>query len=151
MRTLLLLVGGLLALGCSLSGVPPATPTLEPTEGTVFIDARDPTALPSSTATATTAPTAVLRPNCYIRTDWFIYWVTRGETLASIARRSGTTAAVLAVANCLANPNLIYAGQLLRVPVLLPPPMTSTPSASSTLVPTTQIPPPTESPTVLPP
>jgi putative chitinase len=39
-----------------------------------------------------------------------------GETLTSIARRYGTTVWALAQLNHLANPNLIFAGQVLRVP-----------------------------------
>jgi LysM repeat protein len=39
-----------------------------------------------------------------------------GETLTSIARRYGTTIWTLAQLNNLANPNIIYAGQRLRVP-----------------------------------
>jgi LysM repeat protein len=45
-----------------------------------------------------------------------IYTVQRGDTLASIAYRQGTTAWALANANGLANPNYIYPGQRLRIP-----------------------------------
>jgi LysM repeat protein len=44
-----------------------------------------------------------------------VHVVQRGETLHSIARRYGTTAAALAAANGLRNPNLIYVGQRLRI------------------------------------
>jgi LysM repeat protein len=44
-----------------------------------------------------------------------VHVVQRGETLAGIARRYGTTAAALASANGLRNPNLIYVGQRLRI------------------------------------
>jgi LysM repeat protein len=44
------------------------------------------------------------------------YTVRRGDTLASIAYRNGTTAAAIASANGLGNPNLIYPGQKLRIP-----------------------------------
>ncbi len=44
------------------------------------------------------------------------YTVVRGDTLSSIAARFNTTVAVLAQLNGLVNPNLIYAGQQLRVP-----------------------------------
>jgi LysM repeat protein len=44
-----------------------------------------------------------------------VHVVQRGETLSSIARRYGTTAAALASANGLRNPNLIYVGQRLRI------------------------------------
>jgi LysM repeat protein len=39
-----------------------------------------------------------------------------GETLTSIARRYGTTVWTLAQINNLPNPNVIYAGQRLRLP-----------------------------------
>ncbi len=45
-----------------------------------------------------------------------IHVVQRGETLQSIALRYGTTAAAIASANGLHNPNLIYVGQRLRIP-----------------------------------
>jgi LysM repeat protein len=44
------------------------------------------------------------------------YTVRAGDTLSSIAERFGTTVASLAASNHLANPNLIYAGQVLDVP-----------------------------------
>lgn len=55
-------------------------------------------------------------PHCAPNTTWPLYSVQRGDNLSRIARRAGTTAAVLATANCLINPNRIYVGQLLRVP-----------------------------------
>lgn len=45
------------------------------------------------------------------------YRVRPGDTLSGIAGRYGTTAAVLAQLNGIANPNLIYAGQVIRIPV----------------------------------
>jgi LysM repeat protein len=45
-----------------------------------------------------------------------IHVVSAGETLSSIATHYGTTAAVVASANALSNPNLIYAGQRLTIP-----------------------------------
>lgn len=53
---------------------------------------------------------------CTVRADWPFYSVQRGDTLRRIADRYGTTTAVLAAANCLQNPNLIYVGQSLRIP-----------------------------------
>jgi LysM repeat protein len=45
-----------------------------------------------------------------------VHVVQRGQTLASIALRYGTTTAAIATANGLRNPNLIYVGQRLRIP-----------------------------------
>ncbi|RPI52505.1 MAG: LysM peptidoglycan-binding domain-containing protein, partial [Chloroflexi bacterium] len=44
------------------------------------------------------------------------YRVQRGDTLYSIAWRYGTTVWAIAHANGLRNPNVIYAGQVLRIP-----------------------------------
>lgn len=44
------------------------------------------------------------------------YTVQRGDTLSSIARRFGTTIAAIAQLNGIVNVNLIYVGQVLRVP-----------------------------------
>ncbi len=45
-----------------------------------------------------------------------LYTVQRGDTLAAIAYRYGTTVWAIANANGLANPNTIYPGQRLRIP-----------------------------------
>ncbi|OQA47612.1 MAG: putative cell wall hydrolase LytN precursor [Chloroflexi bacterium ADurb.Bin325] len=45
-----------------------------------------------------------------------IYTVRAGDTLAAIARRYGTTVAVLTRLNGITNPNRIYIGQRLRIP-----------------------------------
>jgi LysM repeat protein len=42
--------------------------------------------------------------------------VKEGETLFSIATLYGTTVAVVADANGITDPSLIYAGQVLRIP-----------------------------------
>ncbi len=44
------------------------------------------------------------------------YTVVRGDTLGSIARRFGTTYQAIASANGIANPNLIFPGQVLNIP-----------------------------------
>jgi lipoprotein-anchoring transpeptidase ErfK/SrfK len=44
-----------------------------------------------------------------------VHIVQRGETLASIAYRYGTSVAALAAANGIRNPNLIYVGQRIRI------------------------------------
>lgn len=44
------------------------------------------------------------------------YEVTIGETLTSIARKFGTTYQVLASYNGISNPNLIYVGQIIKIP-----------------------------------
>ncbi len=76
---------------------------------------------------------------------WFTYPIRLGETLTSIAQRTGTTTTVLVEANCLAAPT-IFAGRTLWVPKppslnpapYLPKPSVPTwnwPSAQPTLIP----------------
>ena len=55
---------------------------------------------------------------CVVRTDWFTYTVQSGDTLFRIAQRVGSNVNELALANCLSNTNLVYVGQVLRVPRL---------------------------------
>ncbi len=66
--------------------------------------------------------------NCTPFTTWPVYTVVAGDTLGQIAQRSGTTVQQLVAANCLANSELIYAGQQLYVPVL---PATVTPAPTA--------------------
>lgn len=54
--------------------------------------------------------------SCTPRTDWIPYRVTFGDTLFRIAVRSHIPTSTLATGNCIANINLIYIGQVLRVP-----------------------------------
>ena len=56
--------------------------------------------------------------SCQLRTDWPIYTVKPGDTLFSIAQRTGSTVGELVIANCISNPNLITVGQSLYVPRL---------------------------------
>ena len=48
--------------------------------------------------------------------EYITHTISRGETLTSIARRYGTTVQALAELNAIENPDLIYAGQTIRVP-----------------------------------
>lgn len=61
---------------------------------------------------------------CKLRTDWPVYVVRAGDTLFTIAQRTGSSVGELMTANCLTNPNIIYVGQRLyvpRVPGTVPP------------------------------
>jgi LysM repeat protein len=60
--------------------------------------------------------------NCTPQRSWPQYMVFPGDTLGFIAEATNSTIAQLTAANCLANPELIYVGQLLYVPVLPAPP-----------------------------
>ncbi len=54
-------------------------------------------------------------PNSSINTEGITYTVQRGDTLSAIANRYGPTVQELVDINNLANPNLIYPGQTLRI------------------------------------
>lgn len=92
---------------------PPVTATLTPRpSATPFAPA---TTTPPSASTATPRPTDA--PSCVPRADWInLYTVVAGDTLADIARRANTSAAVLVQGNCLADGNIISVGQVLRSP-----------------------------------
>lgn len=66
---------------------------------------------------------------CIVREDWFTYAVKAGDTLSQIARRASTTIDELVVANCLVDPNQLFAGQILYVPraISMAPTLTPTP------------------------
>lgn len=117
----------LFASACTLTSIPP-TPTQPPLIATqedipaVSTQVMEEVAEqpPSGSGNTTivvnnplAAPTA-----CTPRADWPLYTVVAGDTLASIARRTGTSIAALTAANCLADTNVISAGQSLRVPAL---------------------------------
>lgn len=97
--------------------VPTTTVTVRPTQ-TV---APTVTALPNTNTgnnTGNNTNTGNPQPACFPRNDWPLYTVLGGDTLASIARRVGSTSRDLTAANCLRNPDLISPGQTLRVPRL---------------------------------
>lgn len=62
-------------------------------------------------------PTYRIQAQCTTRADWTsTYTIARGDTLYTIAQRYGVSVTDLAQGNCITNTNLIYAGQVLRVP-----------------------------------
>jgi len=103
---LLALLGG---SACNLfAGASPPTP-IPPTA-----TAEPPTASPEPAQTP--LPTTIPPPVCTPIAGWQTYTVSGGDTLYSIARRSGSTVAALAAANCLADPGALAIGQVLYVP-----------------------------------
>jgi LysM repeat protein len=64
-------------------------------------------------------------PTCTPNYSWtYTYVIKPGDTLSRIAQAAGVSLQTLASANCIANPNLIYPGQVIKVPcpIYLPPP-----------------------------
>lgn len=84
---------------------PSASPTWTPTLTTVPLIT---VVVPTGTAPPTMA--------CVQPTDWDVYIIQAGDTFFSIARTFNISREELAVANCLTNTNVIYAGQPLLVP-----------------------------------
>jgi LysM repeat protein len=83
----------------------------------------EPTITSTQAATATTVAIAITpnlvktqEPTCTPRSDWDIYIIDVGDTFFSIAQRAGVSMAELQAANCIENPERIFAGQPLRVP-----------------------------------
>lgn len=98
------------ALACNLGAAPPPTPT-------PFQFVTPPQVVITATPLfRTNTPFVIPTVACVPRTDWPIYFVQSGDSLSSIAARSGTTTAVLVQANCLVNADQIFVGQALRVP-----------------------------------
>jgi hypothetical protein len=101
-------------LAVSLQQVAAAVPTEQLGE----VTAAQPGEAAALNATDKSVQAAFFVPGCFPRSDWPIYVVRAGDTLSRIASRTNTTWGVLARANCLVNPNLIYVNQLLHVPNL---------------------------------
>ncbi len=72
--------------------------------------------IPGAGGGTTTPITATPVPTGDTSTGTTTYTVVRGDTLGSIARRFGTTYQAIATANSIANPNLIFVGQILNIP-----------------------------------
>lgn len=67
--------------------------------------------------------------------NFITYTVVRGDTLAQLARRFGTTINTIAADNGIVNPNLIFTGQQLRIRTSQDTIPTPTPQPTETLIP----------------
>ena len=85
-----------------------------------------PTVPPSPTAAPT--PTMTPEPSATPTVGALTHEVQKGENLIGIAKRYGTTVRAIVKANGLANPDKIYAGQELVIPLPTQPPPSATPS-----------------------
>ncbi len=104
---------------------PQPSPTLAPL---IIIPSATPLFTPTPIPTSTPTPVP-----CYPQVGWPVYIVQPGDTLSSLAQRTFSTVDTLALANCLANPNQIFVGSPLYVPML---PLTPAPTATVSPVPT---------------
>ena len=103
----LIYAGQTIRIPVSPTDTPAPTATDAPTETPA------PSETPVATEAATEPPTVEATPQA---TATSTYVVQRGDTLASIARRFGTTVNELIRANDLSNANVIFAGQTLIIP-----------------------------------
>lgn len=108
----------------------------------------EPEATPEVTPEATSTTAATCQPN----TGWaYTYTVRRGDTLSRLAAWYGVSTSALAQANCIENINLVYVGQVLRVPNASQPPLPATATPTPTEIPPTAVPPTGVPPTDVPP
>ncbi len=82
-------------------------PSAEPPPPPIAVPSTPPDDLVEADVAASEAP---------VTPTSFPYVVQPGDTLGAIAKRAGSTAAVLAEANGIANPNLIFPGQVIHTP-----------------------------------
>ena len=119
----------------AVANVPSSTPDTGPEmTATAIIIAATGTAEAEQTATAgavTPSPTATQAPISEEFPGTIIHTVQRGETVAILADRYGSTINAISVANGLNSSYLIHVGQELIIPVRLPAPATSTPTPTS--------------------
>lgn len=87
---------------------------------TVFGERYDPNAQPPASEASAEAASAEQRPQDQPPPDapaQLTHLVVPGDTLAAISIRYGVTISAIATANQIADPSLIYIGQVLRIPV----------------------------------
>lgn len=97
----------------SVGPLPPATIVAQPTAGSSTGGTGSVVSIPAATpVVAASAPT----PTVAIPEGGIIHTVKAGETLSTIAKKYGTTTAIIAQANGITNPSLIRTGQKLRIP-----------------------------------
>ena len=111
---------------------PIAGPTVPPVGSTLTTSTIPPVTLPPS---STRTP-----PTCTVRSDWAdTYTVQLGDNLSTIARQYGIPLRELQEGNCIANPDLIRAGQVLHVPVEAATDTPTLPTSAPPSTPTTAI------------
>lgn len=128
----------------ALEDTPPPTQTLRPTFENTATASLTSSATPPATSTSTPpatmtptvqpsptmapSPTLSLEPPATPTVGTATHKVQRGENLIGIAARYGTTVRAIVRANGLANPDVIYIGQKLVIPLPTQPAPTATPS-----------------------
>ena len=85
---------------------------------TAFMSSPPTVSLDQSQSSSGSVPSGVVGSSgqCVVPNGWVAYTIQSGETLAIIANRYGLTTEQLAQANCMSNPDLIYADQVIAVP-----------------------------------
>jgi LysM repeat protein len=106
-----------------------ATATPQPTSTTAATSVANITA--TTTKTPTSAPTTAASPTPSFQT----YTVQRGDSLRSIARKFNTTVSAILALNSIPNPNVIFPGQVLKIPGASAVAPTTPPTGSSPATP----------------
>ena len=104
------------------------TSTQPPTKPPIPATTETATALPAATATSTPTVSPEPQPTATPTVGTITHTVQRGDNLTGLAKRYGTTIKAIVKANGLANPDVIYIGQKLIVPLPAQPSPTATPS-----------------------
>lgn len=120
---------------------PAPTKTLIPTQSQQLTTATLPGTIEVANSQAdntnSNSPASTNTPiDCNVQDDWDVYTVQRGDNLANIANRTGSTIEELTQANCLENPNRIRVGLELYVPNAIDATDIPSTQTSSTIAPT---------------
>lgn len=71
---------------------------------------------PDFNVTPITGPIEGINPNCPPPPGWVAYTVQNGDSMGALSAATGATIAELVTANCLGDPDAIFAGQVLFLP-----------------------------------
>lgn len=111
------------AVACNLTTAPPTpTPPRFPTEQPLLVASITP--LPGAVFTPPAPDGSGIiapDPNCPIPVSWVAYTVEPGDSMGLLAQQTSSTVQEIANGNCLADPDSLFAGQILylpRVPVV---------------------------------
>jgi LysM repeat protein len=99
----------------------PATATSSPTSLPSPTPTSTHTAIPAPTHAPTATPAPTHTPTATATAEAITHTVESGEILSSIARKYNVTVEAIVEANELANPDSLNVGQVLIIPVLVPP------------------------------
>jgi LysM repeat protein len=104
------------------------TSTLRPSRTPVPAATQTPMATPTLTVAGTPTSSPEPEPTATPTIEILTHTIENGDNLISIAEQYGVTVQAIVIANNLANPDLIYIGQTLSIPLSAQPSPSPTPS-----------------------